>query len=65
MKPVYDLPDVPITIGDTSGISDIGADVNAKVEYFNLRGLRVDAADLVPGIYIRRQGSKVSKVIVK
>ncbi len=65
MKPVYDLPDVPITIGDTSGIPGIGADVNAKVEYFNLRGLRVDAADLVPGIYIRRQGSKVSKVIVK
>ncbi|WP_439711437.1 hypothetical protein, partial [Duncaniella muris] len=65
MKPVYDFPDLPITIGDTSGISDIGADVNGKVEYFNLRGQRVDAADLVPGIYIRRQGSKVSKVIVK
>lgn len=38
-------------------------DENAPVEYYNLQGLRV----LNPenGIYIRRQGSKVTKVIIR
>ena len=47
-----------------SGIYDIIADdENAPVEYFNIQGVRVDNPD--NGIYIRRQGSKVSKVLVK
>lgn len=33
------------------------------VEYYNLQGVRVDNPQ--PGIYIRRQGSKVSKVLLK
>jgi hypothetical protein len=36
-----------------------------KVEYYNLQGLPVNAANLTPGLYIRRQGSSVQKVIVK
>lgn len=51
------IPSVP------SGVSDMEAtDENAPVEYYNLQGLRV----LNPenGIYIRRQGSKVTKVIM-
>ncbi len=52
-------------IGDTSGIADIEADDNAPVEYFNLSGVRVDDTNLTPGIYVRRQGSKVSKIILK
>ncbi|MBP2690697.1 MAG: hypothetical protein J6B44_02595 [Muribaculaceae bacterium] len=48
----------------SSGIYDIIADdENAPVEYFNIQGIRVDNPD--NGIYIRRQGSKVSKVLVK
>ncbi len=35
----------------------------AEVEYFNLQGVRVDNPQ--NGIFIRRQGAKVSKVIVK
>lgn len=47
----------------TSGIADIVADENAPVEYFNLQGIRV--ANPENGLYIRRQGNKVTKVIVK
>ncbi len=43
--------------------SIITDDANAPVEYFNLQGIRVANPD--NGIYIRRQGSKVTKVLVK
>ncbi len=46
-----------------AGIDEIGAVENAPVEYFNLQGIRVANPD--NGIYIRRQGSKVTKVLVK
>lgn len=39
-------------------------DVTAPVEYFNLQGIRVNG-DLTPGVYILRQGSEVSKILVK
>lgn len=38
-------------------------DVNAPVEYYNLQGVRV--ANPESGLYIRRQGNKVTKVLVK
>lgn len=38
---------------------------NAPVEYYNLQGIRVDSANLVPGIYIRRQGTATSKILVR
>ncbi|PWB02042.1 hypothetical protein C5O23_08000 [Duncaniella muris] len=46
-----------------TGIADIVADENAPVEYFNLQGIRVENPE--NGLYIRRQGNKVTKVIVK
>lgn len=46
----------------TSAITDIAADENAPVEYFNLQGIRVD--NPTSGLYIKRQGSKVTKVIM-
>ncbi len=48
--------------GNLSGISEVSVDA-AKVEFFNLQGVRVDG-ELAPGVYIRRQGSKASKVII-
>lgn len=46
-----------------TGINGISSDVDAPVEYYNLNGVRVyEPAD---GIFIRRQGSKVSKVVLK
>ncbi len=47
-----------------TGIADITVDENAAVEYFNLQGIRV-AQPEQGGIYIRRQGNSVSKVLVK
>lgn len=38
---------------------------NEPVEFFNLQGFRVNGDNLTPGIYVRRQGSNVSKVLVK
>ena len=38
-----------------------GAD--APVEYFNLQGVRVAAPEA--GIFIRRQGNKVEKVVIR
>ncbi len=51
------------TTGIPTGVEDVTVDENAPVEYYNLQGVRV--ANPENGIYIRRQGSKVSKVLVK
>ena len=50
-----------------NGVNDIVADedLNAPVEYFNLNGVKVGADNLTPGLYITRQGSSVSKKVVK
>lgn len=48
----------------TDAISTIAADAdNAPVEYYNLNGVRVTNPQA--GLYIRRQGGKVTKVLVK
>jgi hypothetical protein len=38
---------------------------NAPVEFYNLNGVRVNESNMAPGLYIRRQGTEASKVIVK
>lgn len=63
------LGDIPIAVKftgkiETTGLNDIEAvDADAPVEYYNLQGVRV--ADPTPGLYIRRQGNNVSKVIIR
>jgi hypothetical protein len=54
---------LPEALKATTGISDINVDENAPVEYFNLQGVRV--ANPENGIYVRRQGNKVSKVVIR
>ncbi|MCM1076839.1 MAG: PCMD domain-containing protein [Bacteroides sp.] len=49
----------------TSAISNIASDSNAAAEYFNLQGIRMNSDNLTPGIYVKRQGGKVSKVLVR
>lgn len=50
----------------TSGIAGVEADVDdAPVEYFNLRGIRVMPDALTPGIYLRRQATRISKVYIR
>ncbi len=49
---------------DQSGIEDISTDSNdMPVEYYNLNGMRVD--NPANGIFIRRQGNKVSKIYIR
>lgn len=59
---------IPINVtftGEVAGILDVEADsTDAPAEYYNLNGQRV-IGDVAPGLYIRRQGNSVSKVIVR
>ncbi|MDE6207953.1 MAG: carboxypeptidase-like regulatory domain-containing protein [Muribaculaceae bacterium] len=48
----------------TDGLQSIAIDNNnAPVEYFNLQGVRV--ANPTSGLYIRRQGNNVTKIMIK
>lgn len=55
---------------DTKGITSVNQilgdnDTDAPVFFFDLQGRAVDADNLTPGLYIRRQGSQASKVLVR
>jgi hypothetical protein len=50
--------------GTITGVEGVAADaIAAPVEYFNLQGQRVAAP--AQGIFIRRQGNKVEKVVIR
>lgn len=51
------------TKGEEAAVKNIAVDENAPVEYYNLQGMKVSGNE--PGLYIRRQGSKTTKVLVK
>lgn len=60
--------DYKITYGnwiDTADINDIILDTDncAPIEFFNLSGIKVDSP--TSGIYIRKQGNRIQKVIIK
>ncbi len=57
------VPD-PVEGGNVSGVADVAVDQDAEVEFFNLQGVRVEG-ELTPGLYIRRQGNRATKVVVK
>lgn len=48
-----------------SAITITTAENNAADEYFTLQGVKVNGNNLTPGIYIRRTGSVVEKVMVR
>lgn len=48
----------------TVGIGDVSGD-EAPAEYFNLQGVREDGSKLAPGFHIKRQGTKVTKILVR
>lgn len=50
-----------VTDEGNAGIDEVEADTNAPAEYFNLQGIRV-ANPTKGNIYIKRQGSKVTKI---
>lgn len=52
--------------GSYTGIQGVEADMpQGEPLYYNLQGCRVNAATLTPGVYVKQQGSRVSKVLVK
>lgn len=51
-----------VVINGVSGVENVAAE-NAPVEYFNLQGVRV--ANPENGLFIRRQGNTVSKVVIR
>lgn len=57
------LVSVKAVANATVGIDNVAVDENAPVEYYNLQGVKV--ANPANGIYVVRQGNKVSKVLVK
>lgn len=52
-----------------SGVEGITADSidddNAPVEYYNLQGHRVSSENITPGLYIRRQGNRAAKILIR
>lgn len=72
---VYELPysgiattpaKAEFAITKSSGIENVDVENSeAPVQYFNLQGVAVEADNLTPGIYVRRQGNKATKVVVK
>ncbi len=59
-----------VITGLGSGVEDIavdeeGVDADAPVLYYNLNGVQISAENLTPGLYIRVQGNKSSKVVIK
>lgn len=55
---------IEVTTTGFSGVEDVVvSDENAPVEYYNLQGIRVSNPE--GGVYIRRQGNTVTKVLVK
>ncbi|MCM1005409.1 MAG: chitobiase/beta-hexosaminidase C-terminal domain-containing protein [Prevotella sp.] len=54
----------PIQFNEPTGIETVAAD-SASVEVYSINGIRMNADNLPAGIYVVRQGEKVSKVVVK
>ena len=55
---------IQLYVNSEAGVNDIVVDeANAPVEYYNLQGVRV--ANPENGLYIRVQGKKATKVLVK
>lgn len=49
-----------------TGLNDVelGESANEKVEYYTLHGVKVENSNLANGIYIRKVGNKVEKIII-
>jgi hypothetical protein len=55
---------VQVQVPSSSAVNSIVVDSeNAPVEYYNLQGVRV--VNPQNGLYIKRQGNKATKVLVK
>lgn len=60
---IYPIEITPAQGGGESGLTSVAAAATAPAEYFTLQGVRVSNPDR--GLYIRRQGTKVTKVSIR
>lgn len=58
-----DVTAFPTIVDHVAGVADITVSENEAAEYFNLQGIRVAAPE--NGLFIRRRGNTVTKVLVK
>lgn len=70
--PSFDLSErnalgfLTVALPKTSGVDlPVVSDGDASVEYYDLQGIRRPYETLAPGLYIRRQGGKAEKVIIR
>lgn len=53
----------------SSAVDEISADNidnnNVTEEWYSITGMRMNSANLTPGVYIRRKGSSTSKILIK
>ena len=54
-----------VTVKNLNGLHTVIDQSDAPVEYFNLLGNKMDADNLTPGIYIRKQNNTTQKVIIR
>lgn len=54
-----------IVQGDDSAIDDIVSDSATDKEYYSISGIKVNASNLTPGIYVVKEGAKTYKVRIK
>ena len=57
------LANEAVVVNETmTGVEATFVDENAPVEYFNLQGVKVAAPE--NGVFVKKQGSKVTKVVL-
>lgn len=49
----------------TDAVQNIEVDDNAPAVYYNINGYKVNSENLAPGLYIKVQGNKATRVLVK
>lgn len=66
LSPVSGNVNVAATFDEDSGSieSIFGDEADGPIEYYNIQGMRIDAANLVPGVYIVRRGNKTAKIYI-
>jgi hypothetical protein len=59
----WEIKNLTVTGSSNAGVNEVVVDENAPVVFYNLQGVRV--ANPENGVFVRVQGNKVSKVLVK
>lgn len=65
---IAETPEATVTFkfSGIAGVSDVVSDSNSSpIEYFDLQGRPVKASSIRPGIYLRRQGTAVTKTLIR